>query len=323
MAIFRWDNPAWGHRQIIAVADYAGDMRISDNTLRCIIKVSYPKLSLVINEIMYEPKSGDAEYVELFNPGTDSIDLHGWKLADLTDTSSAPTKYTLSSIPSCIAPNEYAVIAFDSTIYHRFSYLVDSSYRVIIKSGSLSLNNDGETVILTDLTGEIIDSLHYSPSWHNADISDASGRSLERINPFIASTDPRNWSTCANAFGGTPGKQNSLFTISIPTNATISCFPNPFSPDGDGYEDVTLISYKLSTGTATIRIRIYDAMGRIIRSLANNDLSGANGSVIWDGYNDYKERARIGIYIVLLESLDGAGGKNQTVKGTVVVAQKL
>jgi flagellar hook assembly protein FlgD len=70
-------------------------------------------------------------------------------------------------------------------------------------------------------------------------------------------------------------------------------------------------------------VRIYDAKGRLIRTLASSEPSGSHGEIIWDGYNDNHERARIGIYIVLLEALDGFGGNVQTVKGTVVVAAKL
>ena len=194
---------------------------------------------------------------------------------------------------------------------------------MIIKDGSVSLNNDGDDIILTDLTGETIDSIRYDPSWHNPDIEDVSGRSLERINPNLQSNDRRNWSTSASPLGGTPGKQNSLFTTSIPSSAKISFSPNPFSPDGDGFEDITMLNYRLPTTTALIRIRIYDANGRLVRTLANTEPSGSTGEIAWDGYNDKRERARMGIYIVLLEALDGIGGSVETVKGTVVVAVKL
>ena len=145
----------------------------------------------------------------------------------------------------------------------------------------------------------------------------------ERINPNLPSNDPRNWSTSASPLGGTPGKQNTLFTASVPSEAVISFYPNPFSPDGDGFEDVTIMSYQLTATMALIRVRIYDAKGRLIRTLANGEPSGSNGEIIWDGMNDNREKVSIGIYIVLLEALDGFGGNAQTMKGVVVVAAKL
>ena len=75
--------------------------------------------------------------------------------------------------------------------------------------------------------------------------------------------------------------------------------------------------------TGLIRVRIYDASGRLVRMLADGEPSGSHGEIIWDGYNDRHERARMGIYVVLLEALDGNGGEVQTVKGVVVVAARM
>ena len=320
---FYWNEPPSGRKLLIGVVDYPLDMRTKDNMILGAIEISFPSCAMIINEIMYEPKSGDAEYVEMFNPGSDKIDLRDWKLSDYKDTSTTSKKYVLSQTSFVIGSGEYLVVAFDSSIFGRFSYLKDSSYKMIIKEGSVSLNNEGDNVILTDLTGTTIDSVHYLPKWHNPDIEDVSGRALERINPNLSTNDRRNWSTTANPLGGTPGKQNSLYTTSTPSSAKISFSPNPFSPDGDGHEDVTILDYRLPSTTALIRVRIYDAKGRLIRTLASSEPSGSHGEIIWDGYNDDHERARIGIYIVLLEALDGFGGNQQTVKGTVVVAAKL
>jgi hypothetical protein len=320
---FQWNNPPPGKNLIVAVVDYSLDMRLSDNILFGAIKNTFRHNALVINEIMYEPKSGDAEYVELFNPGKESVNIWNWKLSDFLDTSTTSMKYVISQSSMVVNSEEFLVVAFDSIIYNRFSNLEDSNLRVIIKDGSVSLNNDGDDIILTDLTGETIDSVRYDPSWHNPDIEDVSGRSLERINPDLQTNDRRNWSTCANPLGGTPGKQNSLFTTSTPSSAKLSFSPNPFSPDGDGFEDITMLNYQLPTTTALIRIRIYDVNGRLVRTLANTEPSGSTGEIIWDGYNDKRERARMGIYIALLEALDGIGGSVETVKGTVVVAVKL
>jgi hypothetical protein len=319
---FQWNNPPSGRKLLITVVDYSQDMRTSDNTIFCMIKITFPLTSLIINEIMYDPRTGDAEYVELFNPGKESVNIWNWKLSDFNDTNTTSKKYVISQLSYIIGGETFLVIAFDSSIFTRFSYLIDSVHQVIIKEGSISLNNEGDNVILTDLTGQTIDSVRYDPSWHNPDIEDVSGRSLERINPNLLSNDRRNWSTSANPLGGTPGKQNSLYTTSTPASAALSFSPNPFSPDGDGFEDVTILKYQLPAVTALIRVRIYDANGRLVRTLANTEPSGSHGEIIWDGFNDKRERVRIGIYIVLLEALDGNGGNVQSIKSTVVVAAK-
>lgn len=84
-----------------------------------------------------------------------------------------------------------------------------------------------------------------------------------------------------------------------------------------------MISYELPTTAALVRIRVFDSKGRLIRTLANGEPSGTHGQIIWDGFSDDRAKARIGIYVILLEALGGNGGAVQAMKGVVVVAAKL
>lgn len=86
---------------------------------------------------------------------------------------------------------------------------------------------------------------------------------------------------------------------------------------------MTVIHYELPSSAATIRIRIYDSAGRLVRSLAENEPSGSRGDLIWDGFDNSRKRARIGIYFILLEALDGNGGAIRASKSAVVVAAKM
>jgi flagellar hook assembly protein FlgD len=99
--------------------------------------------------------------------------------------------------------------------------------------------------------------------------------------------------------------------------------PNPFSPDADGFEDFTVIQYDLPYRVARIRIRIFDVLGRLVRTLANNEPSGARGEIVWDGRDDEGQRVRIGRYIVLLEAVDESGNLVDASKAVVVVAGKM
>lgn len=319
---FSWPTSQFGLKFLIATIDYAADLRLFDNVKVGAIRISYPARSLIVNEIMYAPRSGDAEYVELFNPNPYAVDVRDWLLADAAETTSSSV-HKISSSSVIVDGGGFIVVAGDSGIFGRFSYLTESRYRVIVKRSGLSLNNDGDNVMISDLTRVLMDSVHYVAAWHNPEIDDPTGRSLERINPDFPSNDRRNWSTCANVLGGTPGKTNSLYAIAIPSEAAISFSPNPFSPDADGFEDITIIHYAVSAAAGLVRIRIYDAVGRLVRLLADGEPTGAQGEIIWDGLNDRGERVRMGIYIVLVEALDAEGGSIRTIKGVVVVAVKL
>ena len=72
-----------------------------------------------------------------------------------------------------------------------------------------------------------------------------------------------------------------------------------------------------------VRLRCYDIHGRLIRTLANNEPVPAEGTMVWDGYDDQHRRARIGMYILLFEALDNFGGAVVTMKEVAVVAGKL
>jgi hypothetical protein len=249
-----------------------------------------------------------------------------WTLSDMRDASGKANVFSIANIPIQIEPGGYLVISSDSSIFSQFPSLQaqqKSSSVIILNRTSLSLNNEGDDVILTDLVATIIDSLRYSSSWHNPDISDVTGISLERINPNLSSTDRRNWSSCVEKVGGTPGHQNSIFTTSIPTQTTLSISPNPFSPDGDGFEDFAVISYRVSSQIARVRLKIFDSLGRPVRTLVNYEPSASTGQIIWDGLDDDKRRLRMGIYIILLEAVDTSGGTVESSKAAAVVAGKL
>ena len=114
-----------------------------------------------------------------------------------------------------------------------------------------------------------------------------------------------------------------MYAEVVPPKSTMTIAPNPFSPDGDGCEDVAMVNYKLPVTTAEITIKVYDIVGRLVRCLANNQMSGSEGAIPWDGRDDYDQKARIGVYIVYLEAINELSGVLLQDKSTVVVAGQL
>ncbi len=320
---YDWADAPSGEKQFIVRITLPLDMKIKNNIAFGNVTTPFDLNSIIINEIMYEPRSGSSEYIELFNSSNDTIDLFDWKISDKRNASGEANEFALSKSSFILNPGEFVTIATDSSIFTSFPQLIDTSNRVIIPNKNLSLNNDEDDIILWDLTGRMIDSVRYTSDWHNALLDNVSGRSLERINPNHASIDQRNWSTSANPLGGTPGRTNSIFTAVVPTDGSLTVSPNPFSPDGDGFEDFAVISYQVPTTTSLLRVRLYDSKGRLVRTLAEHEPSGSHSELIWDGMNDEREKVPMGIYIILFEALDGGGNQLQTMKTVVVVAVKL
>jgi hypothetical protein len=278
---------------------------------------SYKRNDLVINEIMYDPETTNSEYVEFYNLSNDSVNVGGWKFEDENGNS-----YSLSETSFVIAPKEYFILIADSSAISAYN-LFDYTNKNIIGESSLGLVNTGELILLKDVRGNVIDSVFYSDNWNNRNVATTQNKSLERINPNLDGNDQLNWSTCVNSIGGTPGNQNSIFAENLNEEKNISVNPNPFSPDNDDFEDFTIINYNLTQATAQVRIKIFDSKGRLVRTLLNNQASGQNGSVIFDGLDDEGKALRIGIYIIFLEALNDNSGVVETLKTVVVVARKL
>lgn len=280
---------------------------------------AYAKNDLIINEIMYDPLTISCEWVEFFNPTLKDLNLTGWSLKV-----SSSNLLMYDSCNFIINPGQYLVIVKDSTMFNRFPYLKSPSIsQKILFCNGLFLPNSGAMLKISDALNNTIDSLFYFPQWHNTNIPDTKGFSLERINPLMNSNNRSNWNSCTAPLGGTPGNKNSIFTSNDLNTTSVTVFPNPFSPDGDGYEDFTIIKYKLRQNIAQLRIKIYDIKGRLVRTLLNNQLSGSEGQIIFDGKNDNGEKLRIGIYILFIEALDDIGGTVEQTKATVVIAAKL
>ena len=274
--------------------------------------------ALAINEIMYEPGSGNAEFVELYNTSADSILLNAWKL-----TTANKNNFYITDSVLHLPPKTYFVVCSDSVVLLKYSSLQNFTCKCILQSSSLGLLNSNASIVLRDAYKNAVDSVYYRSSWHNPNFTTTKDRSLERINPLISSNDARNWSSSANKNGATPGETNSIFIGSVSNSSLFTITPNPFSPDNDGHEDFTSISFQTLFPAAQISIKIFDDKGRLVRELTNNESFGSSGTIIYDGRDKNGNPLRIGMYIVLFEAVNIQTGAKQVHKKVLVSARKL
>jgi len=72
--------------------------------------------------------------------------------------------------------------------------------------------------------------------------------------------------------------------------------PNPFSPNGDGIDDVLNIHFRLS-GDAVLTITVVDSQNNIVKTLANEQpFAQGEHDLTWDGKKDDGEMAPAGTY---------------------------
>lgn len=267
---------------------------------------------LHINEIKFLAEENEPEWLELYNSGDHPVSLQGWAVTDGKDT-------TVIDNFAFIQPGQYKIVAADfglDTLYN-----IEDSL-ILVQKHFPSLNNSEDEVFLLDPLGGWLEQLHYTTEW--LDGEEWRNPSLERINIALNAQQAKNWGPSTAAENATPGEQNSIYApVDVELKSKIKIEPNPFSPDGDGHDDNTIINIELPTNRAEIKIEIYDILGRKIRTIRDNSFSGYQAAVTWDGEDNNGRQVRMGIYIVYVQILNDREGFIKELKDTVVVAGKL
>ena len=120
----------------------------------------------------------------------------------------------------------------------------------------------------------------------------------------------------------TPGRPNSQLYVPLSTGNILTIEPNPFSPDGDDFEDITFIRYHLNHPNSRLDLKIFDVRGRKVRWLANNEPVAQTGEKLWDGKDDRGRDLPVGIYAIYLEALAEGDTRIEKAKRAVVIARK-
>jgi hypothetical protein len=307
----QWTAQQAGQFLLIGTIDSEADQNPLNDIRIIEFNVVESRETVKINEIKFLTGSNEPEWVELVNIGDEPVSLRRWGIADLRDT-----VWIDSSI--WLHPGQFKVFAQSARI-HDFYEVEDSLVCVLRKLPVL--NDASDVVYLINPAGGWIEQVPYSIDWLEGE--DWRKPSLERIHYHLDSRLARNWGPCTAERGATPGRANSIFMDIKPHDLKVRIEPNPFSPDGDGFEDHTVISIEIPADAARLRLDVYDVLGRKVRSIRDNTFSGSRLDVVWDGRDDYGKRLRMGIYVVFVQILNDRDGLIREFKDTVVVAGKL
>lgn len=277
---------------------------------------------LVINEILFRPRPNGYDYAELYNRSKKIIDLSKILLANRNTTGNIDNIKSVSQQPVYIFPGDYVVVTEDADNL-ALNYLVKAPSKVMVIPTLPSYPNTGGTVVLVNEQGAVVDEVAYSNKWHFPLIDNDEGVALERIDPDQPSQSAQNWHSAASTAGfGTPTYRNSQYKSVETGRGNISISPTVFSPDGDGFNDITSISYNLPQNGFVANITIFDAAGRPVKNLVRNATTSTSGYWNWNGLNDKNNPLPIGTYIILSEFFN-LQGKKQVYKNTVVLARPL
>ena len=275
---------------------------------------------VVINEILFNPRTGGVDFVELLNRSAQYLDLHGWQLSSETET--GVDLQAISAEPYVLAPGQLVVLTTRRDVVQN-QYPTNDPAAFLPLSSFPSLPDDAGTVIVLNATRQELDRYTYNKNQHLALLDDVNGVSLERVRPEGPSA-ASNFHSAASVVGyGTPGKPNSQYQQDPGGDKFFRVEPEIFTPDGDGQQDLTSINYTLNQPGYVASVTVYDAQGRLTRRLVQNETLAISGFLTWDGLNDQGRKAPIGYYVLYIELFQPSTGLKREYKRTVVLGARL
>ncbi len=305
------------------IPDCAGNVMVIGESIRFAIPEMPEEHDLLINEVLFNPLPGGVDFIEIYNNSDKTIDLADINLANIDDDSGdISSSGIVLSEGRLIFPYEYYVLT-DNPETVMLQYYTSNSENIVTSDNMPSMNDDEGEVIILDKFFNIIDYMEYNSDMHFALLITEDGVSLERISLTRDASDKSNWHSAAESVGfATPAYKNSQFSENNESNDEITIESEVFSPDNDGYQDNFIINYSFEKPGYVANVKIFDSKGRMIRRLKNNELLATEGSFVWDGLNQEKQKSAIGIYVVYIELFD-LDGNVKKYKKTCVVAGKL
>ena len=250
-------------------------------------------LNLVINEINF--KSSDdfnpGDWVELYNPNQDDINISGWILKDNNDSNEF-----IFPDGTIISGYNYLVIVRNSDDFSELYPEID----YFIGEFDFGLSASGDAVRLFDSDLIIHDEVYYESTSPWPTLSAGDGYTLELINPSYDNLLPSSWSNI-NYHGSTDAINSATASVSEEDLMYTRAYPNPFV-------ESLYILFELNASDF-VTVDIYDLKG----SLVNNLFSGILNSGM-NRINKNLEKLTKGIYILKIKTRSGVTQTEKIIK---------
>lgn len=210
-------------------------------------------LQVLLTEICYRPldtlDSGD--WIELYNPGSEKIDLGYWSFLDGNDNH----RYQFPAA-TLLDSGQYLVLVQDSL---EFYSVYPELQNTVLGDFEFGLSGSGESLRLMDRYRQLHWQVDYQPGWPWPEFTSGTGRTLELRHYDQALENPSSWRR--GCFLGTPGgPYNSCDTTALPGLTTslslFQCYPQPAME-----ELVVVICLKTPE---RVRMQVVNAQGAIV-----------------------------------------------------------
>lgn len=295
------------HLEVSGVRDCQGNAMVGMTPVRTGRPAVARDGQLRINEIMFDPKPGGADYIELINLGPGLLDGSQIHIGNASGGGQASNLRPLQKQSRLIFPGDHIVCTPDPEAVMRDHMVKDRDW--LWKTDNLpSYPDDAGSVIILDMTGRTLDRFNYRADMHFPLMGEKEGVALERVRPDKPTDDAGNWHSASSGAGyGTPTARNSQFLAADTLPGEILLSSRVLSPDLDGINDLLTISWRFPETGNIISMRILDSRGRVILTLMRNSLAGTTGMISWNGLNEGQQRLASGPYVLWTEVADRHG----------------
>jgi hypothetical protein len=269
--------------------------------MKIMFDVVYPKsissMDIYINEVLYNPKVGGVDFIEMYNKTDKYIQL---KNTHIFNQSNGKSKQHISISNDCvIKPYMYLVLTSDTATLkqHYPNTIVGNCLQL---KNFVTLDDAGGVLHFVDAISDTLDVVYYGDAYHNPLLRNKEGVSLEKINPDLNSFSPHNWTS--SAVNCTPGYENSqFFTSTVGTQKVFYCDPCHVTTNSNGVTDFVLMYLNEMQPGFLASIRIYTLTGEKVVDISINQIVGAENSFKWNGQKQNGSLLEDGIYLAVAE----------------------
>ena len=251
------------------------------------------ELNIVINEINY--KSSDdfdtGDWIELYNPNSNSIDISNWIFKDDNDSNS----YIIPEGTTIQADGYIVIVRNIDDFLDYFPEITN-----IIGEFDFGLSSSGDGIRIYDSDQVLQDEVNYLSSDPWPDLSNGGGYTLELISPSLDNSLPESWAN-VNLHGSPDQINTSTASITNIDLANTIVFPNPF------VNEINL--FLTLNNLSNVEISIFDIKGVKISDLFKGILNSGINSI-----ESKLEGFSSGLYILEIITSDGIKNNYKLIK---------
>ncbi len=256
---------------------------------------------LLISEILFNPKPGGDDFVEIYNASKSIINLEDLSIANARDTINLSEVIDLSNINKYIYPGEYRVLSINTSSIETWYTVAKKEHLIECKSLPSMSDDEGEISLLNS-DKLLIDKLVYNSKMHFSWLSETEGRSLERKQLKALPEQSQNWASASDHIGlASPTGINSQYTNSDEPNLQTVWLSNTvLNPYGKGDENVLELNFNMKGESVFMNAKLFSLSGSFISEVMQGLSLKNSGKLTWDLAIDNK-LVPAGAYILSIE----------------------